>query len=168
MNQPKPFALPPGATYLSKMLGGMIGLPVLEYHCDLSPIAQKRAQRSGNRNSKYAMFNPQAQLKRGVQHILASQHEGDLLDCPLFAFAFFWFKAPDSWSEKKKQRAYGLKEPKIYHDTKPDRDNLEKFLNDCCEGSILKNDSRIYGGFIYKDYRQDEGFDLYLHTPKHT
>ena len=164
-NLPKPFELPQGAKYLSKMLEGVIGLATREYHCQIHPIAQKRARRSGNPNSKFAMYNPQAQLKRAVMQMLASQHEGELLDGPLFAIAFFWFNCPDSWSEKKKRRAYGYEEPKIYHDMKPDRDNLEKFLNDCAEGSILKNDARIYGAFIYKDFREHEGFDLYLHSP---
>lgn len=135
-----------------------------EYHLDIEPIQQERARRAGP-HSKHKMYNPQAQLKKTVKFLFSGYEDEPLIEGPVYVKAYFWFKPPESWSQKKKSRALGLASPKIYHSSKPDKDNLEKFLNDVLDGTILKNDCQIYGGEQLKDYREEPGIDVYIYTP---
>lgn len=131
-----------------------------EIHLDIDPIPQKRARTSGYSNRFY---NPQSKLKYAVRFLLLEQFPEPVIETACWVNAFFWFTPPESWSEKKKRRALGLEEPKIYHDCKPDRDNLDKFINDCLDDTIVKNDAKIYGGVLMKDYRERPGIDLYIY-----
>jgi len=139
-----------------------------------SPMQQAVAQERPRikRRSKWddgsPMYNPQAQIKRGVKNILMTQHQGEPLECAVFVIAVFYFAAPESWSEKKKRRAYGLEEPRILHAVKPDKDNCEKFINDCLDGVVIKNDAQIYGGLALKEYREEPGIEIivYAHGDK--
>ena len=135
-----------------------------EFHLDIEPIAQQRARRAG-KNSFTKMYNPQAQLKKTVKFLLSGHEEETPIEGPVYIEVYFWFIPPESWSQKKKNRALGLVSPKIYHTSKPDKDNLEKFINDCLDGTILKNDAQIYGGKQFKDYRKEPGIDVYIYTP---
>lgn len=135
-----------------------------EFHLDIEPIQQERARRSG-KFGKHMMYNPQAQLKKTVKFLFSGHEDQTLIEGPVYIKANFWFAPPQSWSEKKKRRALGLEGPKIYHTSKPDKDNLEKFLNDVLDGTILKNDAQIYGGEQLKDYRKEPGIDVYIYSP---
>jgi len=132
-----------------------------EIHLEMNPVPQKRA-----RSSKLTgtFYNPQAQLKLAVKAYLLSQFDAPFIEKACWVNAFFWFQPPESWSQKKKERALGLREPKIYHDCKPDKDNLEKFINDCLDKTVIKNDAKIYGGILLKDYRERPGIDLYIYV----
>lgn len=140
--------------------------PPVKYSIHIEPVAQQRARikRRCKWDSGSPLYNPQAGLKSGVKNILMAQHQGDPIEGPVFVIALFYFTPPESWSKKKKQRALGLLEPKIYHDCKPDKDNLEKFINDCLDGVVIKNDAQIYGGIQLKEYRETPGIDLYIYV----
>lgn len=152
---------------LQSIFGPLEHCKILTYSIPIEPVAQQRARikRRCKWDSGSPLYNPQAGLKRGVKNILMAQHKGDPIEGPVFVLAFFYFTPTESWSKKKKQRALGILEPKIYHDCKPDKDNLEKFINDCLDGVVIKNDAQIYGGIQLKEYREIPGIELYLYVP---
>ena len=132
----------------------------LHIHLDIDPIPQQRPRLGRN-----GVYNPQADLKQAVKHLITSQYAGPILEGPCCINYHFWFIPPDSWSVKKKRRALGLDEPKIYHHVKPDKDNLEKFINDCLDGTVIKNDAQIYSGYSHKDYSDTASIDIIIYTP---
>ena len=64
----------------------------------------------------------------------------DIIDYPVLISALFRYTMPVSWSKKKKAERIGtLKE------TKPDWDNLVKFLGDTLKGIVVVDDNLICG-----------------------
>src|SRR5574343_544265 len=53
----------------------------------------------------------------------------------------FYFEMPKSWSQKKREKMAG--QP---HLSKPDKDNVEKFVLD----TLFKNDSHVWSGWVEK------------------
>lgn len=155
------------AKLLQSIFGHLEHCKIKKYSIPIEPVAQERARikRRCKWDDGSPMYNPQAQIKRGVKNILMSQHEGEPIEGPVFVIAVFYFTPPESWSKKKKQRALGLLEPKIYHSFKPDKDNLEKFINDCLDGVVIKNDAQIYGGLQLKEYHDTPKIDLFIYVP---
>lgn len=151
---------------LSIILEQPTGAHVRKYKIPIEPVAQERPRIK--RRSKWddgsPMYNPQAQIKRGVKNILMTQHEGEPLECPVFVVAIFYFSPPESWPKSRKLRALGLREPRILHAVKPDKDNCEKFINDCLDGVVIKNDAQIYGGLALKEYREEPGIEIVVYA----
>ena len=57
---------------------------------------------------------------------------------------------PRSWSEKRRQEADGKP-----HASKPDSDNLEKFLNDLLSGIVFLDDCQVSDTLIRKRWGKE-------------
>jgi len=107
------------------------------------PIAWKRAGGCGNR-----YFDRQLKEKHQVQWELKESYGN--LKChikPIKAIFEFHMTLPTSWSKKK--REITVKTP---HKSKPDIDNLQKFISDALNGILWKDDALIYEVHAKKFY----------------
>ena len=104
-----------------------------------NPIPQKRP-RFARLGKQVRCYDEQAKLKEGYKWQLRSQFRDDPWEIPLALDLLFYMPIPTSTSQiKKTQMANGI----IGHIKKPDLDNLQKFLLDCLNGLIIRDDSQI-------------------------
>nr|WP_272901078.1 MULTISPECIES: RusA family crossover junction endodeoxyribonuclease [Staphylococcus] len=73
-----------------------------------------------------------------------------LLDGKLKVTLSFYFKAPKSWSNRKKLLAIGQ-----YKRTKPDIDNLIKTVLDAANDHLWKDDNQIVEIHSFKQYAEE-------------
>jgi len=118
------------------------------YIIHLSPVAWSRP---GVNFKNGAIYDSQKHLKSVLRENLKRQHvnsEGEAL--PLFKGPVrirgeFVFTYPESWSKSKR-------EANMYHQVKPDSDNLEKLLFDCLSGILIVDDAVISHNEFKKIY----------------
>lgn len=104
-----------------------------------TPIAQKRPRISSNGKSSWC-YDSQKQLKEGCQWQLSSQFRESPLTIPVSIDLIFFMPIPKSASAiKKRQMQNGI----VAHIKKPDIDNLQKFILDCMNGVVFKDDSQV-------------------------
>ena len=95
------------------------------------------------------MFSLMAQLREGWQPIHG----------PVRLEALFMMPITSSASNKKRlDMALG----NIRHTKKPDTDNLLKFVKDCANGILWKDDSQVYSLYATKFYAETPGTTLTL------
>lgn len=103
------------------------------------PIPQQRP-RFARRGSHVHCYDNQANLKEGYKWQIKSQFKDDPWEIPLALDLVFFMPIPKATSAiKKRQMAHGV----IAHMKKPDIDNLQKFVLDCLNGILFKDDSQI-------------------------
>lgn len=119
------------------------------------PIPWVRPRRKGN---KY--YDPQVKKKIEKQWELKSQ-----IKClyknsdPLKVTIEFHMPIPKSWTKLKKQRS--INKP---HSSRPDIDNLLKFMNDSLNSILWKDDALIYEVHIRKFYSDEPKTKLWVET----
>lgn len=115
-----------------------------------TPIAWKRAGRSGNR-----FFDQQVQDKINWSIYLDSQHDDKtMFEGPIHVDFLFYFKIPHSHSKKKKLSLLGF--PHIF---RPDTSNLIKFVEDTITGLLFSDDciiSSLSAKKLYDDEARTE------------
>jgi Holliday junction resolvase RusA-like endonuclease len=112
------------------------------------PIPKKRPKFA--RKGKHVVaYNPQKEEVRAAQWALRSQHKGNPLEGALEVSLVFSMLIPMSETNKRKEM---MCTGKILHTKKPDLDNLEKFILDCCNGLLWKDDSQIIAINSVKHY----------------
>lgn len=81
--------------------------------------------------------------ERNLQWDIKSQLAKDFtpFDCPLDVSITFTFPPPKSWN--KSQKLLFKSGVRMFKDTKPDLDNLEKIVFDSMQGIVYINDSRV-------------------------
>lgn len=85
-------------------------------------------------------YDPQAKLKEGYRWQLKGIFREKPILSPVALDITFFMPIPKSTSKtKKKQMENGL----ISHMCKPDLDNLQKFIIDCMNGLVFKDDAQI-------------------------
>ena len=117
-----------------------------------NPVPLKRARISGGRG-KYAMFDSQVDAKTAFKwKCLVQQKPGkkEILDGNIKAYLEFHYQTPKSWSKKKREKMNGK-----FKNTKPDLDNLIKFVFDALEGTFFTNDSRIVDIHAFKVFSEE-------------
>lgn len=85
-------------------------------------------------------FDPQTKQKEQVRWQLRSQFTDELITVPIALEVKFYMKIPKSTS---KVRTKEMIQGKIHHIKRPDIDNLLKFVLDCMNGVIFKDDSQV-------------------------
>jgi Holliday junction resolvase RusA-like endonuclease len=98
----------------------------------MPPISQARARLAGKR-----FYNAQSQEKMAFGFILKNQHGNE----PLFNKAIsvditFYMPQLKNWSAEKRKET-------IMHSSRPDLDNLEKFLLDAMVNVLITDDNII-------------------------
>lgn len=104
-----------------------------------NPIPQKRPK-FARRGQHVHVYSDQDKLKQGYHWQLASQYKEEPMAMPLAVDVVFFMPIPKSTSAlKKRQMTNGV----IGHSKKPDLDNLIKFLFDCLNQKVFKDDAQI-------------------------
>lgn len=105
------------------------------------PIAKKRP-RFFRRGGFVGTYNAQeTEEGRAMQHLHRGLPEGwTPIDGPVSILLLFDLPIPKSASKKAK---IGMESGEIYHTKKPDLDNLAKFVKDCANGIIWRDDSQV-------------------------
>lgn len=99
-----------------------------------APVPWKRARRSGER-----YFDSQTRDKNAYAFMALNLRDASWpLSHPVYIECEFHFGTPKSWSKNKKAAALGTP-----HASKPDLDNLVKFILDALNGIVWKDDAVI-------------------------
>lgn len=105
------------------------------------------------RASRGRFYDPNSKDKVYVSRLMRSQCTfiKEPLSGPLGCICVFCKKWPKSFSKR-------MKKERVYWDTKPDSDNLEKFLFDALEkqANLIQNDSRICAKLTIKIWGKDD------------
>ena len=100
------------------------------------PVAWSRA---GLNKATGTLYDKQRDLKIYQRLLLEQQHGQDKpLKGPLAFYVTFYMQIPKSYSAKKQRALEGK-----YHCSKPDNDNLQKFIEDLVKNLIIEDDSQI-------------------------
>lgn len=124
---------------------------ILNFEILGEPVPLKRAHISG-RHNKYAMFDSQVDAKTAFKWkcIVQESPKRGLMDGAIKAYLEFHCGIPKSWSNKKKEKMNGK-----FKNSKPDLDNLIKFVFDALEGTFFTNDSRIVDIHAFKVFSEE-------------
>lgn len=117
------------------------------------PIPKKRA-RTFNNHGKIVTWDSQDKLKEGYKWQIRSQYREEPLQCPVMVDVLFMMPIPKSTS-KVKQRA--MINGTFHHMSRPDVDNLQKFILDVLNEVVLKDDSQIIEIHAKKIYSTKPG-----------
>lgn len=109
------------------------------YVINVTPIAWQRAQINGKR-----FFDGQIQQKVAIGLALAQQHgDEEVFSKPVELIITFYMHQSKSNKEK------------YYHATRPDLDNLEKFLLDAIKNVLISDDRIVWQVHKKKVYDQN-------------
>ena len=131
------------------------------------PIPQKR-----HRMGRGFSYDPSSKDKKITRIQLKSQQKKKFIHTgSVNMFITFFMKRPKSDYRSGKFSKYLKKDSPIYHTKKPDIDNLLKYIMDCCNGIIYKDDSQIHyvnASKVYCDQHRDPTteIDLILNKEK--
>lgn len=118
-----------------------------------NPVPQARP-RIVRRGAFTHAYDPHSKLKEGYKWQIKSQYRGVPMTVPLCADLIFFMPIPKSSSGiKKRQMANGV----IPHTKKPDLDNMVKFIFDCLNALVFKDDSLIIELRCKKIYSDSPG-----------
>ena len=122
----------------------------MKYTLSGNPIPLARARFSFGK-----VYNSQSVVMERCKYELLKQHNKQpLLEGALHLEITFYMKMANSWSLAKKERMAGKP-----HKSTPDFSNMLKFVEDCCNETIIKDDCLIYsvtGTKIYSWYPKTE------------
>lgn len=103
------------------------------------PVPQKRP-RFSKKGQFVHIYDAQAKLKEGYKWQIRSQYNNEPIGGPVLIVITFFMPIPKSTSGiKKRQMLNG----RIHHIKKPDIDNLQKFIFDCLNELVLRDDAQI-------------------------
>jgi len=116
------------------------------------PIAKKRP-RFARRGKFVQTYNCQeTEEGRFMFSIMAQLPEGwQVVQGPVRLECLFMMPIPKTSRKKALDMAMG----NIRHTKKPDVDNCAKFLKDCCNGILWRDDSQVYSLYATKFYAEN-------------
>lgn len=118
----------------------------MRYEIDGPPVAWCTHRGYGKKS-----FNPHFREKEAARWQLAIQHaKRPLYNRAVRADFFFEMPIPASLPKKIRKRIEAGE--KIYHDKRPDRDNLQKHCSDCLTSAVVADDNLIAAGESQKYY----------------
>lgn len=104
------------------------------------PNAKKRPK-FARRGERTVTYSDQKAEQDSVRYIIKSQLKNHkLFEGAIYLEAVFYMPIPKSTPKKKKVL---MMSGKIYHVKKPDKDNLEKFICDCLNGIVWRDDAQV-------------------------
>ena len=116
------------------------------------PIAKKRPRFARIGKFVRAYSDQETEESRFLFHVykqIGKKHK--LIEGPVVLILSFYMPIPKSTSKKKKAL---MLENDLMHTKKPDLDNLIKFVKDCCNNLVWKDDSQVV--HIWADKRYSE------------
>ena len=128
------------------------------------PIAKARPRfairktRSGKQYSH--AYNCQETEEGKFMLLVKNQLSGhELIEGAVTLFAIFHMPIPKSTSKRLSQL---MREGKTKHIKKPDSDNLIKFVKDCMNGIVWKDDSQVFDVHAIKQYSDQPRTEIYI------
>jgi Holliday junction resolvase RusA-like endonuclease len=115
------------------------------------PIAKKRPRfvRRGKFVGTYS--DQETEEGRFILEVKSQLNGCDIIKGPVKLTVTCFMPIPKSTSKKKKAQ---MLRGEIKHTKKPDFDNLIKFICDCLNGIVWKDDSQVYMSSILKIYAE--------------
>jgi Holliday junction resolvase RusA-like endonuclease len=114
-------------------------------------LARPRFFRKGE---NVGVYDSQKREKEQVQWQMKAQFRNDPFDFPMVIDLTFFMPIPKTTPKgKKKQMICGI----LHHVKKPDIDNLQKFVLDCMNNIVFKDDSQIIELNSKKIYAENPG-----------
>lgn len=110
-------------------------------------LAGKPRAKARPRFSRRKTYDPQAEDAQTDRWRLKAQMHGPPLEGPLSVSAVFVFKRPKSWPKKRKD---------TFHSSRPDLDNLVKWICDAGNCAIWHDDAQIVCTTAIKIYGEEE------------
>lgn len=117
------------------------------------PVPKKRA-RTFNNHGKIVTWDSQDKLKEGYKWQIRSQYREEPIQGPVRMDVVFMMPIPKSTS-KVKQRA--MMNGTYYHMSRPDVDNLQKFILDVLNEIVIKDDGQVVEIHAKKIYSSKPG-----------
>lgn len=115
------------------------------------PTAQKR-HRHMSRGKFTRVYDPSSNDKGDFLSMIQEKAPETPWECPLKMVATFYFGRPKS-HYKTGKNSHVLKDTApSYHTSRPDFDNLSKFVMDAMSGVFFKDDDQICEAFVQKKY----------------
>jgi len=122
------------------------------------PVAKKRP-RFARRGKFVITYNPQQTEEGRFLFEIQKQWQRNPLEDPIKISMFFYMPIPKStYASKKKLMERGW----IRHTKKPDLDNLVKFVKDCLNGIVYRDDSQVFSIQAEKIYSNDPKTEIYI------
>ena len=112
-----------------------------------NPIPQKR-----HRMGRGFSYDPSAPDKKRVRLELLLKNNKVIHTGPVNMFVTFYMKRPKSHYRTGKFSNMLKNDAPMQHTKKPDIDNLLKFIMDCCNGIVYKDDCQVNRCSVSKVY----------------
>ena len=116
-----------------------------------NPIPQKR-----HRMGRGYSYDPSAPDKKRVRLELLLKNNKVINTGPVNMFVTFYMKRPKSHYRTGKFSNMLKNDAPMQHTKKPDIDNLLKFIMDCCNGIVYKDDCQVNRCSVSKVYCEQE------------
>jgi Holliday junction resolvase RusA-like endonuclease len=107
--------------------------------------------------AKSRMYDPSKADKMNFAAEARRQYSGPPLNVALWVDMFFYIPIPKSTSKKTRELMLA---GKIRPEVKPDRSNVEKFVEDALNGILWRDDAIIVDGRIAKFYSEQPRTEL--------
>ncbi len=122
------------------------------------PIAKHRP-RFARRGKFVVTYSDQETEEGRFLWELKQQWKQKPLEGPIQVRAFFYLPIPASTPKKQKAHMELVDPP---HTKKPDLDNLAKFLKDCCNEVVWKDDSQVCRLYASKAYSVNPRTEMFV------
>lgn len=119
-----------------------------------NPIPKHRV-RSATRHGKVFTYSDQVAQTNDVRWQIKAQYKGKPLTGAVGVTAIYYMPIPESWSKKKKREMDGA-----WHISRPDRDNMDKFILDCGNGILWVDDCMVAFGSSAKIYDKNPRLEI--------
>lgn len=117
------------------------------------PQAQKRHRHFHNKKAgRIQNYDPSSGDKADFLSIIQSSAPEKPLEGPLRMSVDFFFARPKSHYRTGKNSSELKPSAPMWHTSKPDRDNLDKFCMDAMKGIFFRDDAQVCLGRIRKMY----------------
>lgn len=128
-------------------------MPEIEITIPGKPIAKKRPK-FFRRGGFVGTYNCQeTEEGRVMNQIAAARPDGfEIVTSPISLTVNFGMPIPESTSRKKR---LDMAEGRLRHIKKPDVDNLLKFVKDCANGVLWRDDSQVFAVWATKSYSEN-------------
>lgn len=140
---------------------GIIKLPDIRLTILGEPKSQKR-HRSTKVGNFIRQYDPSAADKGDFLSIVQKNAPEKPYDCPLKVDVWFFFTRPKSHYKSGKNSHLLKDNAPEWHTSKPDRDNLDKFVMDSLCKIYWRDDSVVCCGGIRKKYSDNPRTEIYI------
>ena len=97
-------------------------------------------------------YDPRAAYKKTSRIQIREQYKGPIIEEAVSLYLYFYMPIPKGLSQKKIE---AILRGDVRHIKKPDCTNLQKLIEDCLKGIVLKDDGQVECVCSVKQYSND-------------